>query len=119
MNIHHDAARYLADQAAKKCRYHDVRLDPDTGWCYLCTCPKCDGAGTVIRYSPHGRNDPSLEDGCDCGGAAFLPAVSCEQCRRDLDHDDPTWVTVIIDGQHYPLCAECAERQKYAPQGVR
>lgn len=49
----------------------------------------------------------------------FLPAVCCEQCRRDLDHDDPTWVTVIIAGQRYPLCAECAEQQKYAPQGVR
>lgn len=69
MNIHHDAARYLADQAAKKCPIHDVRLDPGTG-CYLCTCPKCDGSGSVIRYSPHGQNDPSLEGPCDCGGAA-------------------------------------------------
>lgn len=49
-----------------------------------------------------------------------MPDVECEQCRRELSHDDPTWVTVIIDGQYYPLCAECAEQQQqYSTQGVR
>lgn len=48
----------------------------------------------------------------------FLPAIECVCCHTVLDHDDPTWVAPIINGQPTPLCELCVVLAGHTREGV-